>query len=612
MNTRFSHLWATLTPARGRELFRRTLRRTLAVSSLALALIGSSPARQPTLTAAEPDDVARRVAAHIEAGEFGPARVLAQAVPGQNDALMAQLAAAQARAGARGGFANAWRGIGNDQVRSGVANPFSNGGFVGGQNGFGMPGLGNGAGGGAAMADFQSLIDLIQKTTGNPKPGWEADGGVGRVEQFPQGVLVDAKGFMTKATTRATDSKLNNVRTQAATADGNRDVRQETALRKVSLTRLERELQLARLLGQPTDPAMRNLAGLRKIQYVLIYPETGDLVVAGPAGDWSTNEEGRSLSVTTSQPILQLDDLIVLLRNATEGDAVFGCSINPRNENLAQLKQFVEATTKKPLQPSQREGWVQRQREIVGAQDIVVFGIDPRTRVARTIVEADYRMKLVGMGLEPGVLGVDSYLDSIQVGKDGRLPALDVLRWWFTLNYDALQASESRDAFELQGQGVKVLSENELLTQRGERVHTGQAEELNRQFAASFTKHFPALAAKYPVYGELRNVFDLALVASLIRSQDLAGQVGWHMSYLGNPEQCPVELGHAPKLVDSIVNHKVINGKHVVVGVSGGVSADARGLVKGDKIKTDSYGKLQANRAGAAPKNVPADGWWWD
>ncbi|MFM8250094.1 MAG: hypothetical protein ACKOBW_00700, partial [Planctomycetota bacterium] len=175
-----------------------------------------------------------------------------------------------------------------------------------------------------------------------------------------------------------------------------------------------------------------------------------------------------------------------------------------------------------------------------------------------------------------------------------------------------LQASESRDAFELQGQGVKVLSENELLTQRGERVHTGQAEELNRQFAASFTKHFPALAAKYPVYGELRNVFDLALVASLIRSQDLAGQVGWHMSYLGNPEQCPIELGHAPKLVDSIVNHKVINGKHVVVGVSGGVSADARGLVKGDKIKTDSYGKLQANRAGAAPKNVPADGWWWD
>ena len=36
------------------------------------------------------------------------------------------------------------------------------------------------------------------------------------------------------------------------------------------------------------------------------------------------------------------------------------------------------------------------------------------------IVEADYRMKLVGMGLEEGTLGVTSYLDSIEVAKDGR------------------------------------------------------------------------------------------------------------------------------------------------------------------------------------------------
>ena len=37
------------------------------------------------------------------------------------------------------------------------------------------------------------------------------------------------------------------------------------------------------------------------------------------------------------------------------------------------------------------------------------------------MVEADYRMKLVGMGLEQGVPGVESYLASIELGPGNRL-----------------------------------------------------------------------------------------------------------------------------------------------------------------------------------------------
>ena len=68
-------------------------------------------------------------------------------------------------------------------------------------------------------------------------------------------------------------------------------------------------------------------------------------------------------------------------------------------------------------------------------------------------------------------------------GKDGKAPPMSVLRWWFTLNYAALSATEGRDAFELKGPGVKVLSENELLTETGERQHTGKSDELNARFA---------------------------------------------------------------------------------------------------------------------------------
>ncbi len=75
---------------------------------------------------------------------------------------------------------------------------------------------------------------------------------------------------------------------------------------------------------------------------------------------------------------------------------------------------------------------------------------------------------------------------------------MGVLRWWFTLGDGAIRAASSGDAYQFTGSAVKVLSENEKLNARGERIHTGKSEELNLQFAESFTKHFPALAAKYP------------------------------------------------------------------------------------------------------------------
>jgi hypothetical protein len=245
-------------------------------------------------------------------------------------------------------------------------------------------------------------------------------------------------------------------------------------------------------------------------------------------------------------------------------------------------------------------------------QEIVVQGLDPRSRVAQILVEADYRMKLVGMGLEPGVLGVRSYLDMVEVPPGESPPPMEVLRWWFTLNYDAVKATEARDAFEMVGPGVKVLSENELLTERGERVHTGDAKNLNRLFAQSFTKHFEELARKYPIYAELRNVFDLSLVAGLIRQEDLAGQCAWQMTCFGEKGNYVVELGPAPKLVTSVINHRDLDRQRFIVGVSGGVAVDTRQLVRPATFKTETHGLLKAERSGAAPPELAKTAWWWD
>jgi hypothetical protein len=462
--------------------------------------------------------------------------------------------------------------------------------------------------GGGVIADFDSLINLITSTIA-PET-WDDVGGPGAVEPFPGGVYVDGDGVLRKAMIEAGDTRLSSLRKSASETIGNSDVRRASGMRKVSLPRLERAVQMQAALGLPADEAMLTLAGLQKIQYIFVYPETGDLVVAGPAGDWTIDAEGRPLSVETGRPLMHLDDLVVVLRNAFGRDGKFGCSIEPRTENLAKTQEFLAASAGKAIKPYQRDKWLEDLRGTVGKQDIKVFGIDPRTHAARVIVEADYRMKLIGMGLEEGVLGVSSYLASLKPGMEER--PTNVLRWWFTLNYDALRTTEQYDAYELHGQGVKVLSENELLNALGERVHTGKSDEPSEEFAHSFTKHFPELAKKYPIYAELQNVFDLALVATLLKNENLPELIDWHLPHFGPKGQYQPLLGEAPKQVETVINDRVMSRTKFVAGVSGGVTVEPQAFVRPENVKLDEYGGLKAARGNSHPKDLPADVWWWD
>jgi hypothetical protein len=190
---------------------------------------------------------------------------------------------------------------------------------------------------------------------------------------------------------------------------------------------------------------------------------------------------------------------------------------------------------------------------------------------------------------------------------------MDVLRWWFTLNYDAVVATAEHDAFELRGQRVQVLSENEMLTAAGQRVHTGNSDDLNREFARNFTKHFAELAVKYPIYADLRNLCDMALASTLLRNENIPDKIRWHLLCFGDPQRYQVPLAAAPNSVETVINHRVVNQSTIIVGVSGGVQIDPNSFVKPSAIKTDDYGRLKAERIGSTPKKeTGVQPWWWD
>ncbi len=563
------------------------------VVAIVMAMASSLPAQ---------NDAEKRFHNYLRSGEFPSALRAARqnGNPMQANMWMRQIAHEQASSGARTGSFETAAGMTDDRMRNQTLFNLQQ-----------QAGDGNrGAGGGITAADFTELIDLIQSTI--QPDSWEDAEGLGTIRASPSAVFVDAQGTLKKLKPNK-NIDWNKVRDSLKTGT---DANDQSALRKVSITRLERQLQMKAAMGESIDAEMRFLGGLYEVRYLMFYPETQDIVIAGPAGPWRYDQEGRAVNTETGKPLLMLDDLVVCLRNAFEDDGKFGCSIDPTEKNLQATQQYLKSSR------LTGEAWRKGLRKAVGQQVITVHGIDRQSHAARVIVESDYRMKLVGMGLEEGIAEVPSYLDRVKLDKNGNPPPMDMARWWFTVNYDAVMTSKERDVFMFKGNGVQLKSESELLNAQGQRVHTGKSRTETKGYADDFTRHFEKMADKYPIYGELKNVFDLALVAALIRHENLNGKLNWNLTYFGSPKSenqlsYSIIKDRLPRKVDSVMNFREIETrrgskrlKHTIVGVSGGVEYASSEVINTKKFKM--LPELSQPVESNTPNNSDFKNWYWD
>ena len=179
------------------------------------------------------------------------------------------------------------------------------------------------------------------------------------------------------------------------------------------------------------------------------------------------------------------------------------------------------------------------------------------------------------------------------------------------MKYDPVATNTARDIFQIIGPGVQVLSENELLAARGRRVHTGQSDELNRRFASRFTAVFEQLSRKFPIYAELKNLFDLALVVALLETEGIFERVGWQQGLLLDSHRLRLPAVVTPKHVETIINHRVIRGRHILAGVSGGVWLDTNKSLRLQKMNQTAESATDRSRA-VAPNANEERIWWWD
>src|SRR5579871_3339208 len=103
-------------------------------------------------------------------------------------------------------------------------------------------------------------------------------------------------------------------------------------------------------------------------------------------------------------------------------------------------------------------------------------------------------------------------------------------RWWFTPLYDAFVKSEDGLAFQLTGQRTQLVAQEEMVDGGGGRMDAPATRSTTHKWAKHFTDKFPELAAVSPVFADLQNLIDLAVVAALLKKEQFAQKVGWTKS----------------------------------------------------------------------------------
>ncbi len=454
---------------------------------------------------------------------------------------------------------------------------------------------------------FGIIAACLTATTLHAQQPGGGGGGNNNQNQNNNGITIDARGIVAPGFTADHSSKLDRKRRQTLAAKSlSEDVNQVSECRKVSLVAYEQAVAQTLAKGEKLSDELRCFAGLQRVDYLFVDVETKDLILAGPADGFAPDAGGRMRGFASGRPTLLLDDFIVAWRFATKSSQV-GCSIDPRPANLAALQQYL-AQNSSPANAGVVERRYKKMAEVLGMHDIRVDGVPADSHFGRVLVEADYRMKRISLGLEnPGVKGLISHLAMLKGGGNA------IQRWWFVPLYDGLYRTEDRLAFQLVGQRAQLLSQDELANSSGERFTAATTRMTTQAFSKLFTEKFPVLADESPVFAELQNLIDWCVIVALIERERLVEKIGWAPGVFADADRLRHEAGPVPKEVAAMVNIKRVSGSSIIGLIAGGVTIHPGRMVSAQSFKTDPALRLDSQRTEALPKERPtAQRWWWD
>jgi hypothetical protein len=423
--------------------------------------------------------------------------------------------------------------------------------------------------------------------------GFGFGGGVGGISIDAQGIVrnLDPQALTTLADERR---KLLGASPAAQGKAG--------PLRKVSLARIVAAVEQAAATGASAPDDVVFLGGLERVSHVFVDPDGHDIILAGPGDAAAVDAAGNVVAATSRRPLLKLEDLVVALR-ASDAARAGGikCSIDPTPEGVANLQTFLRGQRTIGANP---DATLVAMQDALGPQRVTVGGVPADSRFARVLVAADYRLKRIGMGIEPsGLTELPSYLSMVPPGATA---AAALPRFWLEADYDPITRDPDELAWRINGRRMKCLTENDLFGADGGRKASTPGDAAAQQWCRLMTTHYDKLAGRQPVFAELSNCVDLAVVAALVQGRQLAARAGLDLGPLMDARRLPLPVHGTPASVPTVA-HGVKKGSRWVVSASGGVIFQPWSFAAATADATDIGPTRLAALAGR-----PAAGCSWD
>jgi hypothetical protein len=422
------------------------------------------------------------------------------------------------------------------------------------------------------------------------------------------GIDIDPDGVLR---VRQSDPRLALMQRQAAIQKRGAKQIKSSPMRKVSLQRLEKAVQSRLSSGETLSVPEATLAGMTRVEYVIYLPGSQDIVLAGPAEETHESPDGRIVGLFSGHPTVRLDDIVVALRafgpDAEKTDFI-SCSIDPTAEGLARFQNYFRSLGGSISPNSDPRRIAMGMKESLGLQTVSIHGIPASTRFAATLVEADYRMKLIGIGLESPAIPIKSWVARANPGSGS---TNSMQRWYFTADYSQVKTSPDAYVLKLEGRGVKLVGEDERVDRAGNRTKSDKpADPASRGFTSEFTEKFERLADMTPVFYEMRNLFDISVCAAYLQAQNLYAEAQWDLGCFKDESRLKVEISQTPRQVETAVN-AIWRGSRLMTPIGGGIHISAKKLARLDPASADSQ-LAQTQLQASAPENLAADQWWWD
>ncbi len=449
-------------------------------------------------------------------------------------------------------------------------------------------------------------------TGGGGTGGGGTGGGTGGNANGTGGIEVDASGVLRANAKTDTTGKVDRELARAAKASMNKDLQQPSQLRMVSLNRLEDAVRKAKAAGTDLPEEMRYLAGLNRITHVFFFPASKDIVIAGPAEGFFINARNRVVGTETGAATMHLEDLIVALRAYAPNQrptSVISVSIDPTAQGVVDYNKAFTYWGTLALKGEADPDTVRAAlTKAMGLQNVTIKGVSNKTRFAQVLTEADYRMKLIGLGIETPAVRINNYYDQMPMIAGSSNSSI---RWFFQPNYKGISVNADETAMTIDSANtLELVPAEDRLDGNGQKVSTNKSNKASRNFCASFTKEYDRLAAKDSLYSELRNLVDLSVASAFIQKMDLYGKAGWKMNHFGSEENFPVQRFEAPTHIEPVINFAIRNGAFSAP-IAGGVNIQPQVAFK-DKAMQKDAGKIDDLRGQVKIENLVEGQWWWD